>query len=73
MVLHFELKTHLLCVNLLCICCCRKERKVFESYQHEAMAAKDKKDKEEIESLRKQVINVFTQAVICGISYSRSL
>ena len=34
---------------------CRKDRRVFEAYQHEARAARDKKDKEEIEALRNEV------------------
>jgi len=33
----------------------RKDRKVFEEYQREAKAAKDRRDKEEIEALRREV------------------
>ena len=33
----------------------RKERKVFEAYQQEARAGRDKKDKEDIENLRRAV------------------
>jgi uncharacterized membrane protein (DUF106 family) len=33
----------------------RKERKIFEAYQLEAKAARDRRDKEDIETLRKEV------------------
>ena len=34
---------------------CRKDRKVFEAYQLEAKAARNKRDKEEIKALRNEV------------------
>ena len=34
---------------------CRRERKVFETHQQEAKTARDKRDREEIEQLKKQV------------------
>lgn len=34
---------------------CRKERKMFETYQQQARTARDKKDKEDITALRNEV------------------
>ena len=47
-------------------CIGRKDRRVFEAYQREARAARDKKDKEEIEALRNEVSRFYTyQATLC--------
>lgn len=35
---------------------CRKERRIFEAYQQEATSARDKRDKEDIENLRTEVL-----------------
>lgn len=50
---------------------CRKERRIFEAYQREAKAARDRKDKEEIEALRNEVECVYNIYVYMQIVYSR--
>ena len=51
------LDIHDLMLMPLCLCerCGRKERKVFEMYKIEALAARDRKDKVDIENLRNEV------------------
>ena len=53
------------CIVLGFISCCvfRHERKVFDKYQKAARACPDKKEREEIETLKSQVIMLKTENI----------
>jgi len=48
----------------ICLVYYRKEKRVFETYKVEALAARNKKDKEDVENLRREVR--FYSVALCG-------
>lgn len=46
---------------------CRKERRVFEAYQQEATAARDRRDKEDIENLRREVNDHWLYCILLSL------